>query len=54
MLLALIIQIKNMQVLHFRKHINFKTYDFVQIYFELKDENKLIKSINGAKKLIVI
>ena len=34
-----------------KRHINFKTYDFVQIYFEWKDENKLIKSINGAKKI---
>ena len=34
-----------------KRHINFKTYDFVQIYFEWKDENKLIKSINGAQEI---
>ena len=33
-----------------KRHINFKTYDFVQIYFEWKDENKLIKS-NGAQEI---
>lgn len=34
-----------------KRDYNFKNYDFLQIYFEWNDKNKLIKSINGAQKI---
>ena len=34
-----------------KRDYNFEIYDFVQIYFEWKDKNRLIKSINGAQKI---